>query len=111
MDNSDIRKLLELSCPKNSFNAMNKSGMIELMVEQVSDNAESSFGEWENYDDVYIEVVSVRKAESDEIERDAMEYSSVEGLCNIMVDAGITYDILSGNIPDIFADDELLELD
>lgn len=111
MDNSDARKLIELSYPKNSFEAMNKAGMLESMVEQISNNAELSFEEWENYNDVDIEVVSVRKAEPDEIERAAMQYSSIEGLCNVMIDAGITYDmLLSGNLPDTFTDEELLEL-
>lgn len=69
------------------------------------------YKEWENYNDVDIEIVSVRKAEPDEIKCAAMEYSSIEGLCNIMIDAGITYDmLLSGNIPDSFTDEELLEL-
>ncbi len=111
MDNSDARKLIELSYPKNSFEAMNKAGMLEFIVEQISNNAELSFEELENYDDVDIEVVSVRKAEPDEIERAAMQYSSVEGLCNVMIDAGITYDmLLYGNLPDTFTDEELMEL-
>ena len=111
MDNSDARKLIELSYPKNSFEAMNKAGMLEFIVEQISNNAELSFEELENYDDIDIEVVSVRKAEPDEIERAATQYSSIEGLCNVMIDAGITYDmLLYGNLPDTFTDEELLEL-
>lgn len=42
MDNSDARKLIELSYPKNSFEAINKAGMFEFMMEQVSNNAQLS---------------------------------------------------------------------
>lgn len=110
--NSDTMKMLELSFPKDVFEAMNKAGMLDFMVESIGDVENSlAMEELDNYESANIKVVSVRDIESDELESVKKEYSKIKGLCDCLINAGVTYDIiLSGNMPDNLTNEEMLKL-
>lgn len=110
--NSDTMKMLELSFPKNVFEAMNEAGMLDFMVERIGDvDNELAIEELDDYANADIRVVSVRDAESAKLEFIKKEYSKIKGLCDCLINSGVTYDtILSGNMPDNLTNEEILKL-
>lgn len=110
--NSDITKMFELFFPKDVFESMEKAGMLDFMMANMGDiNNELAIEELDDYENMEIRVVSVRDAESSEIESVKKEYSKVKGMCDCLIGAGVTYDsLLSGNMPADITDEEMLKL-
>ncbi len=110
--NSDAMAMIELSFPTGVFDAMTKTGMIDVMLEQIGDvNNELAVEQLEDFESLDIKVVSARKPEPSELKFVRRQYSGVKGMCDCMINAGITYDmLLSNNLPENLTDEEILKL-
>lgn len=110
LKDSDTTKALESSIPKSTFDAMKKAEMLDFIIEQIG-ASEATFGQFQNIDDLEIEIVSVKAAEPGYIETAAKTYSAFEGMCNTLTDAGLTYNMfVNEELPEDMTDEELVEV-
>lgn len=110
--NSDVMAMIELSFPTSVFDGITKTGMINVMLEQVGNfDNELTNEQLDDVENLDIEVVSARKPEASELEFVRRQYSSVKGMCDCMTKAGVTYDMLmTNNLPENLTDEEILQL-
>lgn len=107
---ADTTKALESSIPKSTFDAIKKAEMLDFIIEQI-DADETSFEQFQNIDNIEIEIVSVRAAEPNYIRTAAETYSIFEGMCNTLIDAGLTYNMfVNEELPEDMTAEELVEL-
>lgn len=110
--NSDAMAMIELAFPASVADAMQKTGMIDMMLEQIGDvNNELAIEQLENYESIDIRVVGTKEIDSSDLEFVRKQYSSIKGMCDCMIDAGITYDMLmTNNFPENLTEEEILKL-
>lgn len=110
--NADAMAMIELSFPTSVLDGMTKTGMIDMMLEQVGDiDNDLTSEQLDDVENIDIEIISARKPEDSELEFVRRQYSSVKGMCDCMIKAGITYDMLmSDTPPENLTDEEILQL-
>lgn len=110
LKDADTTKALESSIPKSTFEAMKEAEMLDFIIEQIG-ASEAAFGQFENIDDLEIEIVSVKAAEPNYVETAAKTYSAFEGMCNTLTDAGLTYNMfVNEELPEDMTAEELVEV-
>lgn len=113
MTERDLNKCLEMSMPESTFKAMKETHMLDFMIEAVETTGDifDDVDEFEDVDISSIEVVSVRTADPEYLKAAEIQYSTFEGICNCLIDAGLTYDILmSDEMPEDMTANELTAL-
>ncbi|MCM1132284.1 MAG: hypothetical protein NC340_02315 [Ruminococcus flavefaciens] len=95
LTSNDISQAVSATFPKSVLDAMDASGMSDMFLDQFSGS------DFIDNDDAFdldkLEVISVREATAEELETAQLYYSQIEGVCRVMIEAGVTYDMVMNN--------------
>lgn len=107
---ADTATAFEKSIPQSTFKAMKEAEMLDYILEQIN-SAEIDFDQTQNVDDMEIEIISVKPADPEYVRTAGQMYSAFEGMCNTLLDAGLTYNMfINEEIPEDMTTEELIAL-